>query len=73
LKLKISNISHGDLKGTNILIKNNEAYLIDLDAMTQGKISAEKRIKKDMNRFIKNFNGNKKELEAAKSVIIKKQ
>jgi tRNA A-37 threonylcarbamoyl transferase component Bud32 len=55
--LKRQNISHGDLKISNIMISNGIACLIDLDATQQH--SDQKRFlkahKKDVNRFFKNW------------------
>ena len=55
--LKPLMISHGDLKATNIMIENNNACLIDLDAMRQhtNQKSFRKAHKKDINRFLKNW------------------
>ena len=55
--LKPLMISHGDLKASNIMIENNKASLIDLDAMQQhsNQKSFQKAYKKDMNRFLKNW------------------
>ncbi|MCK5096927.1 MAG: hypothetical protein KAR45_02430 [Desulfobacteraceae bacterium] len=55
--LKSSMISHGDMKATNILIHSNEPYLIDLDSMKTHKNDHRFRRarKKDMNRFMKNW------------------
>jgi tRNA A-37 threonylcarbamoyl transferase component Bud32 len=55
--LKPLMISHGDLKASNIMIENNKASLIDLDAMQQhsNQNSFQKAYKKDMKRFLKNW------------------
>jgi len=55
--LKPLMISHGDLKATNIMIENNKACLIDLDAMHQhsNHNSFQKAYTKDMKRFLKNW------------------
>jgi len=52
-------ISHGDMKATNFLIKQNKVYVLDLDAMTRTE-SREKfkdMFSKDMKRFQKNWEG----------------
>ncbi len=50
-------ISHGDLKVTNILIQDDKPILIDLDGMTEHKTKAgaERAFKKDIKRFLKNW------------------
>ena len=56
-KLKSAKISHGDMKGTNIVIHRQEPALIDLDAMrvhiSAGRFDAAHR--KDIKRFFKNW------------------
>lgn len=51
------NITHGDLKMTNILIKDDKPYLIDLDGMQQHKTSKQTRraLKQDIHRFQQNW------------------
>ena len=55
--LKTARISHGDMKATNIIIVDQQPFLIDLDAMRTHII--EKRFdrahEKDLNRFNKNW------------------
>lgn len=53
-KLKLS---HGDLKATNILIKNDQPILIDLDGMKEHKTEkkANRFYKKEIKRFMKNW------------------
>ena len=55
--LKPLMISHGDLKASNIMIENNKACLIDLDAMHQhsNQKSFQNAYKKDKERFLKNW------------------
>ncbi|MFO7885368.1 MAG: lipopolysaccharide kinase InaA family protein [Desulfobacteraceae bacterium] len=56
-KLKDSKLSHGDMKATNIIINDDMPYLIDLDSMNHHKTQYlfKKARKKDINRFIKNW------------------
>ena len=51
------NLTHGDLKATNILIANNKPVLIDLDGMKEhkSKLSLKLAVKKDWSRFLKNW------------------
>lgn len=51
------NISHGDLKATNILIYNAAPVLIDLDGMRKHSLSFKFRraCRKDIKRFLKNW------------------
>ena len=50
-------ISHGDLKSSNILLHNNQVYIIDLDAMRCHKRSKtfSYYVKKDFQRFLANW------------------
>ena len=50
-------ISHGDMKGSNILVDSNQVAFIDLDAMREHywKFSAERRIARDHRRFLRNW------------------
>ena len=54
------NISHGDLKITNIMISNLQAVIIDLDSMKQhwNQYLFNKAKKRDINRFLKNWQDN---------------
>jgi tRNA A-37 threonylcarbamoyl transferase component Bud32 len=56
-KLAASKISHGDMKATNLLVKGNEVYLIDLDAMKQhhSEHSFKEALAADMERFMRNW------------------
>ncbi len=56
-KLRQHQISHGDLKATNILIADGEATLIDLDAMQRHADVAgfEKAWFRDIKRFMENW------------------
>ena len=53
-------ISHGDFKGTNFLIQDNEVWLIDLDAMSefrsQNRFSG--KFQADRSRFLRNWDDN---------------
>ncbi len=57
-RLKKACLSHGDMKATNILIKDNEPVLIDLDSMQQHyfKFRQVRATQRDTNRFMKNWN-----------------
>ena len=59
INLKGLSISHGDTKATNILLYNNEPCLIDLDAMRHHtkQSSLEHEFRRDLQRFIKNWQG----------------
>lgn len=50
-------ITHGDLKKTNILIKNNNPVLIDLDGMIEHhtNYSSNKSLKQEVDRFMRNW------------------
>ena len=50
-------ITHGDLKGNNILITEDRALILDLDAMKQHRdeAAAHRRIRKDVERFLRNW------------------
>lgn len=56
-RLKSLMISHGDMKFSNIIIQNEEPFLIDLDSMAMHKLNARffYAHKKDVNRFLKNW------------------
>ena len=56
-KLKSSLISHGDMKATNIIIHNNQPYLLDLDSMKEhkSKYMFMRAWQKDIKRFMKNW------------------
>jgi serine/threonine protein kinase len=58
--LKALHISHGDLKGTNILVSNEKIILIDLDGTRRYKtLFFFRRVwAKDMRRFMKNWKDN---------------
>ena len=50
-------ITHGDLKGSNILLPQDQAVLLDLDAMKQheDEEAARRHIGKDVERFLLNW------------------
>lgn len=56
-KLNTLQISHGDMKATNILMHQNNPYLIDLDGMKQYRLAYffKKAFLKDYLRFLKNW------------------
>jgi tRNA A-37 threonylcarbamoyl transferase component Bud32 len=56
-RLYLLNISHGDMKATNIKMLQNKPMLIDLDSMKQHKsvIYAQKLHIKDLKRFMQNW------------------
>ena len=51
------NISHGDMKATNILIDGDKAVLVDLDALKQHRFSwaFRRAFQKDIARFLRNW------------------
>ena len=55
--LRRHQLSHGDLKATNILLSDDQLYLIDLDAACahKNKNSFQRAHKKDQSRFLKNW------------------
>jgi len=56
-KLTQLKITHGDLKGSNIIIAQHQVYLLDLDAMKQHKRhwTFNKQWHRDKKRFLKNW------------------
>jgi len=56
-KMYQSNISHGDLKATNLMWVNGEVFFIDLDASRQHKIKSVFDVShvKDKKRFLRNW------------------
>lgn len=61
-------ISHGDMKATNFLLKDDELYVLDLDSMERSRTKAQFREKfsKDLLRFKKNWVGTSLEPEVDK-------
>lgn len=64
-------ISHGDMKATNFLIKENRIFVLDLDAMTRSasKAKFEEKFQKDLKRFQKNWVGTSMEPEVESLLI----
>lgn len=60
-KLNELNISHGDMKASNIIINNNEPCLMDLDSMRKHRLHyiLQKRQLKDRARFLRNWKNDK--------------
>jgi len=58
-KLAMHRLGHGDMKATNIIIKNGQPVLLDLDAMREHKSDAslKRAITKDVQRFLENWEG----------------
>ena len=58
--LAANNISHGDLKHSNILVLDSRPVLTDLDAMQVNRIKwlAQYRAARDMEKFINGARGN---------------
>lgn len=56
-KLAQANISHGDLKATNIIISEGNPVLLDLDAMRQHSTTGSfyRTFARDIRRFLKNW------------------
>ena len=56
-KIWSRHITHGDLKGSNILLPQGQAVLLDLDAMKQheDEATARRHIGKDVERFLLNW------------------
>lgn len=55
--LRRHQLTHGDLKATNILLSDDQLYLIDLDAarVHKNRNSFQRAHKKDQSRFLKNW------------------
>lgn len=60
-KLSYNQIGHGDMKATNIIVHDGIPMLMDLDAMKQFSSASryQKAMKKDINRFMRNWADNK--------------
>lgn len=52
-------ISHGDMKASNFIVKQNKLYVLDLDAMQRHNAapSVSPMLQKDRDRFRRNFDG----------------
>ena len=50
-------ITHGDMKGSNIMLINNQIVVLDLDSAKKhrGEAAARQRIDKDVERFLRNL------------------
>ena len=70
-KLRHEQISHGDLKASNILLSNRGPVLIDLDAMRQHKTEStyQQAARKDINRFLRNWQDNPVLLATARQLL----
>ena len=55
--LAMAQVSHGDCKATNFLVKDNEPWVLDLDSLTYHKSARIHRaaFAKDVNRFLRNW------------------
>lgn len=62
LRLTTHRLSHGDMKASNILVFNDQVYLIDLDAAHQHTLEApfKRASRKDWARFMKNWQSHAK-------------
>ncbi|HEX19889.1 MAG TPA: hypothetical protein ENG78_03610 [Acidiferrobacteraceae bacterium] len=60
-RLNELNISHGDMKASNIIINNDEPCLMDLDSMRKHRLNyiLQRRQQKDRARFLKNWKHDK--------------
>lgn len=56
-RLETLQVSHGDMKATNIMIHDANAFLIDLDGLTvhRSKVCFARAHRKDVKRFMKNW------------------
>ncbi|OAI47218.1 hypothetical protein AYO45_05925 [Gammaproteobacteria bacterium SCGC AG-212-F23] len=64
-------LSHNDLKMTNILISHHKPIIIDLDGMREHRspTSAMKRMKKDIVRFMRNWENNQSVHQLFENII----
>jgi len=60
-RLNELNISHGDMKASNIIINNDEPCLMDLDSMRKHRLNyiLQRRQQKDRARFLRNWKHDK--------------
>jgi len=60
-RLREYKITHGDLKGSNLLIHKKQVWLLDLDAMVQHRFNwtFDKKWQRDKRRFLKNWDKKK--------------
>jgi len=70
LKFKSLMISHGDMKGTNMIIREGAPVLIDFDSMARHKMKTRflHAHEKDVNRFLKNWQTNSDILKILKEI-----
>jgi len=73
-KLADNKLSHRDLNLSNIILVNNTPYLLDLDAMTHNKNTwiAKRAAKKELQRFMQNWENIPKPHRQAASLFQKK-
>jgi hypothetical protein len=71
-RLYLMQISHGDLKSTNIKIVNHAPVLIDLDSMKQHQYRwfAKRRHARDLRRFMRNWQDDAQLYQAFKNALI---
>ena len=72
--LRFHKLSHGDMKASNIIIDNDEPYLMDLDSMRKHTIDSifASRHERDKQRFLRNWHNNETALsDFQKSLQIK--
>jgi len=65
------NISHGDTKGTNFLLTHDRVVIIDLDSIKQhtNDGTARRFIRKDLSRFLRNWQDNPQLLQMAQTKL----
>ena len=71
-RMYLMQISHGDLKSTNIKIVNHAPVLIDLDCMKQHQYRwfAKRRHARDLSRFMRNWQDDAQLYQAFKNALI---
>ena len=71
--LSESKISHGDMKATNFLMAEEGPVIIDLDAMREhkNKESFERAFNKDLDRFMKNWEGHPELAKRFEGLLVK--
>lgn len=71
-RMYLMQISHGDLKSTNIKIVDNAPVLIDLDSLKQHQYSwfATRRHARDLRRFMRNWKDDDQLCQAFKEALI---
>lgn len=70
-QLEAQQISHGDLKGTNIILGSAGPVLIDLDALRQHRLEGRfrRRRQRDLRRFLKNWQDNPQVLQLFQELL----